>query len=121
MTTLSYDTAKKLKGAGFPLRVPTLRQIEGFSERSRHLFPERYPEYGYFVVDSTLYLIPTLSELIEACRKECDEFRIHIYPHGVVIERPEYGDFRLDDMEIQLTPEEAVANLWIAIHTQKGG
>ena len=92
---MTYELAKELKDAGFPqAKLGTL------DENKFRYYTEKDGERAF---------VPTLSELIEACGEL--DFRLHCYPHGYVIEQK--GEM---DMEIQPTPEEAVAKLWLALN-----
>ena len=93
---MDYTLAKELKDAGFPLR--------------RHPNQERQPQEGEYVVDHVLYLVPTLSELIEACGEELDMIR-----HWAT----KWGAYGPTTRGMGATPEEAVARLWLAL-TSKG-
>ncbi len=96
MDKISYDLAKQLKDAGFPY--------------------EKYKGYGGHYPDQPVNeaptFSPTLSELIEACGEKFDRLLKGIewsayWDRGV--EHPPltgYGS----------TPEEAVANLWLALN-----
>lgn len=109
---MTYELASQLKEAGFP-------QIKS-DGRNRN---------GHYIVDGKVPCFdPTLAELIAACGDDFEDLRA---PFG----EPEDGDFDIDwrafsnkiDFRTMLyikiqgagsTPEEAVANLWIAL--QKG-
>lgn len=96
MSEISYELAKKLKEAGFHLH-----------SNDMHGHVERRPE-----PENHIYY-PTLSELIDQIRKEYPQlqWRIRMQSNGVVIER-----FNWPDMKITENAEEAVANLYIALH-----
>lgn len=99
---MDYNWVKKLKDAGYSKSsdVCTHCEYPGLDEE------------------------PTLPELIEACGSI--EFIIHCYPRRhnnditgepwFVIERP---NTNLEDMRRCSTPEEAVANLWLALQNKK--
>lgn len=96
---MNYELAKELKDAGFP------QKLCSFSD-CRHGMDEGI-ECAY---------VPTLSELIEACRgsshaqfklswkRVFKNWRASVYNEGTV-----YGDGS--------TSQEAVAHLWIALNT----
>lgn len=94
---ISYDLAKKLKDAGFP---QTSSKGEGTV-----IF---YPEGIYH---------PTLSELVEACGEHIDSLEkvtLGWCASGTgETENEEYPTIRID--EYGSTPEEAVANLLLAL------
>lgn len=96
---ISYELAKQLKDAGFPL----IRMLEK-------------KENGvYFSTAEPKYFNPTLSELIEACREALDEIVIYITDGSVEVKgaNPLYGL----DLNIKgSTPEEAVAQLWLQLN-----
>lgn len=103
--SLSYETALKLKEAGFPLKEVPDPILGG----------PFYKDDG----EDRIYHYPTLSELIQECG---DEFT-------GLYETPMFKDSNGDlkkwtahsrqhtSMGIGDTPEEAVANLYIALHT----
>jgi hypothetical protein len=93
---MNYELAKQLKDAGFPFKDITCDICK---------------ELGM----SCGALYPTLSELIEACMPA--RFSLWCYPHGFVIGFPS-SEMR-DDMEIQPSPEIAVAKLWLALNQSK--
>lgn len=91
---MNYNLAKKLKDAGFP--------------QNSH----------YYVKEDGIVsdvCIPTLSELIEECRKELDEIVIYITDNLVEVKgvNPTYG---LDLSVTGSTIIEAVANLWLELN-----
>jgi hypothetical protein len=92
-TMMSYKIAKKLKDAGFPQ-----------SELAR-----AQQEAGYEYVS-----MPTLSVLIEVCG---DDFRA-LSREGdswLACGYIEYGEWK--NVHTGDTPEEAVARLWLSVHT----
>ena len=108
---MNYELAKKLKDAGFP---------------------QKYVCYGMAYSDTTHFgllkaddewkenyvLIPTLSELIEACEGR--------YPNMVIVKgslgwNAGVGSGITDGVAIEdncSTPEEAVANLWLELNSK---
>jgi hypothetical protein len=102
--TISYELAVELKEKGFPL------------EKLKDWNMEQCPfSWGHFDGgDGESYIFPQLSELIEACgddfvklEKELDgSFTVEGIKGGIVGE-----SFR----ENQLTPEIAVARLWLSL------
>ncbi len=108
---MNYELAKELKDAGFPQEVDE-------SIPAPHIFlaPERHVSEPTF--QDELAYAPTLSELIEAIGVENFGSLSH------------YGDewicsfYNLDDSTRQVegsgvTPEEAVARLWLALNPKK--
>jgi len=95
---MKYETAKKLKEAGFPFR-----KYEGKEEKP-NLWDIEY-EGGSF---ESLY-IPTLSELIEACG---EDFRLLCQDGKNYWSATSLKNY----IEHGSTPEEAVANLWLELN-----
>lgn len=125
MTKISYELARELKVAGFPLETVGKLQI-----------PDKETEYA-FLQDGVWYVKPTLTRLIEFCGEKIQAVSKLVYAKceckdcdlrdkiGFVVEPVrwyaaaslnwqtaprytllgEYGD----------TPEEAVARLWLAL------
>lgn len=122
---MTYELAKELKDAGFPQGMSTWVWIK----------PLIHPEYVLSldvredknkVPDDTwkdIYAAPTLSELIEACG---DDFRDLVYhskrtPESTYQKYTVKGGMRkLGDWSLRSghTPEEAVAKLWLALHSK---
>jgi len=98
---MNYELAKKLKDAGFP-------QIEHYDETDDLL---------QFHINNEFISIPTLSELIDACG---DGFRFLIHekdPRSLKEWRcnNDKSEWKEDGFWGK-TPEEAVANLWLALN-----
>ena len=91
-SSISYELAAELKGAGFPQSPPTN--------------PHLHPDYR----DGVKF--PTLSELIEACGDEFIGLRRHKIAgvEGVIRWQIEMRPV------LYKTPEEAVARLWLALN-----
>jgi len=102
---MNYGLCKQLKDAGFNQQEP-----------GEYL----YPDYPYMVREDVSAKIPTLSELIESCqhfphqfslygrdfdRWEATLIPIQIFGSNMLSNKTEYGS----------TPEEAVANLYLAL------
>ncbi len=98
---LSFELAKKLKDAGFPMNPHRRWDLSDFYFN---------PESGDERNEREKVWIPTLSELIEACG---DKFSLLAKGEdgwgalGGTITVARYNDSK--------TPEEAVANLWLAL------
>ena len=103
---LSYETAKKLKEAGFP---------QGVTEH----------QYGWVHAHNSFQLdegdmteaisAPTLEELISFCKKD---YFILEYDGGYwTVGNGEY--YQLKTLNHFKTPSEAVANLWLVLHSRK--
>jgi len=91
---MTYELCKKLKDAGFPIR--------------------NNPFSKYDVLEPE-YIIPTLSELIEACGKDFMELTQTKFNHWNA------NVFTLSKDGIHIfgggdTPEEAVATLWLELN-----
>lgn len=116
MKTLSYETAKKLKGAGFPqspyMGALCQHEPENDSYPCR-VSSRRNPECEWVSV-------PTLSELIEACGEQ--------FGHLALVGGDDCGNtewvarvrghigYAKQTQQVGSTPEEAVANLWLALN-----
>ena len=104
---LNYELCNKLKDAGF--------KQEGKGE----LLWVKHASVGMTLPGSSVCYQPTLSELIEACGKEFEN--IHYIPSNtkykwLINTLDPYGDYA----EIRgVTPEEAVANLWLALNKKE--
>lgn len=111
---MNYELAKKLKNAGFPYTEKTYQVVypPGVIQK-----PGSYIGAGMSeVIDQGQVRIPTLSELIEACGLEFklleyDPIQIDLDLRWMALPNPtsthgEYGS----------TPEEAVANLYLALN-----
>lgn len=104
---ITYDLAKKLKEAGFPFKETKILE-DNISGKYRI-------EYFTFEGFDSWYFWTTLSELIESCGG-----------NSFTLYREVYGDNESDDMEwkaecrnkngIGISPEEAVANLWLELN-----
>lgn len=98
---MTYELAKQLKEAGFPVRKVCLCE----SEVCVHI------------------TYPTLSELIEACGEQFDalllqkgEDKKHVHDGRPWVAMQDRFDGSLDDLACGSTPEEAVARLWISLN-----
>lgn len=122
---MNYELAKQLKDAGFPQKVWSFYLGNyAYNEKGElHLLHVDNDEGGLVGNDYNhreesnheWTKCPTLSELIEECRKELDEIVIYITDNLVEVKgaNPTYG---LDLSVEGSTPEEAVANLYLAIN-----
>jgi hypothetical protein len=95
---MTYELAKQLKDAGFPLKTTNFEYKEMVTEA--------------FKINDLWYLFPTLSELIEACGDGyfCLEGR------GRWIAECPHSTLRTLIQGEGSTPEEAVANLWLELN-----
>ncbi len=104
---MNYELAKKLKDAGFPLKEDTCFSPECTCNTS---FDGRY-------------VTPTLEELIEACgdsfdfikRGGTDALSNLLLKEGISTQWVA-GPKDLRKIQFGSTPEEAVANLWLALN-----
>lgn len=94
---MNYELAKKLKDAGFPFK------------HYSHI-PHFYDEISSFTKNEETVPRPVLSELVEACG---DEFISLGRRKGFAT--GEWGAHAKDKHGLGATPEEAVANLWLAL------
>ena len=108
---ISYELAKKLKDAGFPQNGP------GKFEFGCRLPREAMTlKHGFGSNCDCLVKFPTLSELIEGCGDDFGSLDMrfitpktwHASEHYMPTEPLGRGD----------TPEEAVANLWLALNNK---
>ena len=105
---MNYELAKKLKDAGFPQNMDRYH-YDGKNNQTSAL-------------DEDGIDFPTLSELIEACGDEI--IGISKYNNGEYAKDGWYAMYHKPAMSNTTfiygsTPEEAVANLWIQLHTNK--
>jgi len=124
---ITYELAKQLKEAGFPQRKGLGTTYAKGNER--YICSGTSPEdhcacpycYGY---DEGFATIPTLSELIEACRKKTQKhyFYLRIIAHKdekVFHWRSGFLPEESDPRGVGKSPEEAVANLWLKLNEKK--
>lgn len=101
---MTYELTKKLKDAGFPIKPYPFPGTDNLEEA------EWYEKY-----------IPTLSELIEACGDEFmltnETYRWEAWK-GKIESMVRMGEGGANYEAEGSTPEEAVANLYIALHSQ---
>jgi hypothetical protein len=105
---MNYELSKQLKEAGFP-------QYRGFGEKyyssDKTLMMDVYlgsEEHLREESKKDSYYIPTLSELIEACGE------VVLYINNKQTEATAGG------LEVEgLTPQEAVAKLWLKLNKEK--
>lgn len=103
---MTYELAKELKDAGFPPKGKGEYNIQSFMEKG----------------GTDLVYYPTLSELIEASMPYFEYLYCEprITRGGAVVEEGGWTAWsRVDDIRVHAqTPEEAVAKLWLALHTK---
>lgn len=111
---MTYELAKQLKDAGFPLKPASMEDGKD-SKRKYQMF-----EYGLDSIGRNgIWLYPTLSELIEACDNSL--FALSRTKHGTrtnwyCVYNNSLLDKALLETKEYATPEEAVANLWLALN-----
>ncbi len=129
---MDYNLAKELKDAGFPQREVGnyycgghIWYVNNISEGKYEECPakndvqnEEYCESQSMTMEFSIY-IPTLSELIEACGDDFQGIELLIKERGDDIsdERGWWAQSK-NHGRLGLTPEEAVAELWIALNTK---
>lgn len=111
-----YELAKQLKDAGFPQYRPQyISDAYSNDGKSKHMWQHWTVSPLEEFNDPEAIKIPTLSELIEACKGTIQSFRFFIN-----FVSNEYGIQQegqsLDDVTYYPTPEEAVAKLWLALN-----
>jgi hypothetical protein len=120
---LSYQTAVKLKEAGYPFK--TFRKIYAIQEPTETTTGEIWCRSTPELLDPEKeYLVPTLEELIEACG---DDFS-SLHSVGAGFSAEVNADCEKEECEeecpghhsykgIGTTPSEAVSNCWLALNT----
>lgn len=110
---ITYELAKKLKDAGFPQNI----------EHGGHFYYDSMP--SNFIINNTKERAldepttkrTTLSELIEACG---DRFEALIKQAGGWVAIHNYESYVAKNAFKSVnSPEEAVANLWLALNEKK--
>lgn len=121
---IDYNLAKKLKEAGLPQEVPAGGQYYQFIAHAGSIPPQQ-ALHTTFIVDpqpmGEYVKCPTLEELIEACGDEfqsllkcgCDDCKWNC--HGKSFPAWDFDKDESQSFNGQ-TPEEAVANLYLAIN-----
>lgn len=119
---MNYETAKKLKDAGFP------QEIGDDVSRNCYFSDDDQKTYLAWHPNAKLYgnscKCPTLSELIEACGYSVNLSNLIGYREKYEttddwIATKHYGFKRPEDIGTGKTPEEAVANLWLALNNKE--
>ena len=119
---MNYELAVKLKNAGFPLHPASVEDAKD-SKRKKQIFCYGKDDIGR----DGVWLFPTLSELIEACeaspKGESDGrqsffLRADYVEKDGVLERVWGAGYKdtLHVVALSENPEEAVANLWLALN-----
>ena len=109
---MNYELAKQLKDAGFPQELT--------SGRRGYLSSGGVP-VGADIIAAQCYF-PALEELIEACGERLILFETrgtwHASKWGGNYCADHYIDDSLDGLHKAEKPKEAVAKLWLAIHSK---
>jgi hypothetical protein len=105
---MDYELAKQLKDAGFP------QNGNGEHKDLGYFIADRNYQAGEDIPVNTPYYVPTLSELIEACKGTI--IKLWILKDGQAGVQLE-GE-SLDDVIYYSSPEEAVAKLWLALNAK---
>jgi hypothetical protein len=100
---MKEELAKKLKDAGFPIPECPAWIINGDGPMGAVIWKDKY--------------IPTLSELIEACGKRFFKLQFH-ERDGWSAQSNIFTGFDTLEKGGYSTPEEAVANLWLALNSR---
>lgn len=112
---ISYDLAKKLKDAGFPENLFRLKSCPCMD-----MTVEKDGTWACGHSKDELVSVPTLSELIEACGEDFGSIR-KIWDHYTEAFLYWFAECT-NEKGICCegsTPEEAVANLWLALSQKK--
>jgi hypothetical protein len=96
---MNFELTRKLMQDGFVFQKPSLADVQSGQVKPR-----------LFWVESTAYLLPTLSELIDACGKPLS---LESYTEEWIACQ---GQGMACPTGRGATPEEAVANLWLTLH-----
>lgn len=125
---MNYELAKKLKDAGFP-------QNGGLLYYAKDTMGLRLNTVGFqkgdMIPPEGSVLIPSLSNLIEACGDDFESLERYVpeqkMPWRTLMSDEAFEKYSVDypcvkeccGYEIGDTPEESVANLWLKINTPK--
>ena len=115
---MNYELCKKLKDAGFPQNKPSKRCDRDV--RSWFIDDSKFCEDGGYMTRGGIKraYVPTLSELIEACGEEfmlTNEGGVWEAWQGAESNVVRMGEAGAKHRCEGSSPEEAVANLWLAI------
>lgn len=110
---MNYDLVKKLKDAGFTQTFPDGRWY--YTDEA--CLEYACEDHGSVHPKQTHGIVPTLEELIEACRGRT--IKLWVTPSGQAgVQLEGQG---LEDVEFYKTPAEAVANLWLELNKKDHG
>ena len=114
---MDYELAKKLKDAGFPQNDNCLQWFDKTYDFDLNDYNGcgMEGEQDEFKKDEDVAL-PTLSELIEACYKEGIYFELQGYNNEWLAFDGTQLTKEFNKKGEGKTPEEAVANLWLALN-----
>lgn len=126
---MNYELALRLKEAGFPQGLYDFtrdgehyqfRETDDVPENNRTMWARYYTQEFLDKHIEELVLIPTLSELIEECG---ERFRWLVHEHSITTLNEWYASDGTntwkEDAHWGITPEEAVANLYLALNKKK--
>ena len=118
---LSYETAKKLKEAGFP-QSTNIYKNECYVEKVSYanLFTAMAHTLTIQGKETEVIVTPTLEELIEACGNVIN-FSVHKLRDCWWAGSSDRDRIQEDELPSGegSTPSEAVANLWLVLHSRK--
>lgn len=100
---MNHALALKLKQNGYPQHSKWVRDRPEIAEAD-----ERAKIKAGLLIHP---YVPDTDEVTEELLGICQEYTLHVYPHGVVVERPDK-----DDMPIQPTALEALCYLWLELN-----
>lgn len=100
---MTYELAERLKHAGFPQGAGTYTRNPKYKGKTLK-----------DIDDNTYAFTPSLSELIEACG---DRFKMLVRHDSVSHQVGHWQAIGDNQDRWNKTPEEAVANLWLALNT----
>lgn len=114
---LTYELCKKLKEAGFPFR-----EVEDYQPANGERVIIKQPFINF--EDGKFYWQPTLSELIEACGDDFDRLQQTRMFDQKINRLERWSAWKIRSKKDHFeniafggkTPEEAVANLFLALH-----
>ena len=115
---IDYELARELKEAGFPQPDEAMGAL---AENSDRLFCP-HPSGQCNCADKDFVFFPTLSELIEACGERTVKLVRWRDGEATAFSRGDqkgFEDERYEHLARGQNPEEAVANLWLALHPSK--
>lgn len=112
---MNYKLALELKEAGFPMpdRPKVWAVTKNHSEYENDL---AYAQDSFVELpDKKAMFLPTLSELIEACGEDLSHIK-KWNGHWWAVTHSRFDENGNNFEECALTPEEAVARLWLALN-----